>query len=134
MRANERVRDKVRRVDLDAITFDTGSAAVRRSQLPALDEVGLAMSAVVDENPAAVFLIEGHTDAVGGDVANLALSDRRAETVAALLTDRYGIPPENLVVEGYGEQFLKVPTEAAERANRRVTVRNITPLLSAEAR
>ena len=131
VRRSERLRDKVRRVDLDAITFDTGSASVRRSQLPFLDEVGIAMSAAVAESPDTVFLVEGHTDAVGSEVYNLTLSDRRAETVAALLTDRYGVPPENLVVEGYGERYLKVATEASERANRRVTVRNITPLLSA---
>ena len=133
VRRSERLREKVRRVDLDAITFDTGSAAVRRAQLPFLDEVGIAMSAAVADEPDAVFLVEGHTDAVGSEVSNLTLSDRRAETVAALLTERYGVPPENLVVEGYGERYLKVPTEAAERANRRVTVRNITPLLSASA-
>ena len=131
VRESERLREKVRRVDLDDITFDTGSAAIRRSQLPFLDEVGLAMRAVIADNPATVFLVEGHTDAVGGDIPNLALSDRRAETVAALLTDRYGVPPESLVVEGYGERFLKVPVETAERANRRVTLRNITPLISA---
>ena len=33
-------------------------------------------------NPREVFLIEGHTDAVGNDVDNLSLSDRRAESVA----------------------------------------------------
>ena len=131
VRESERIRDKVRRVDLDQITFDTGSAAVRRSQLPFLDEVGIAMNAVIAENPGAVFLIEGHTDAVGSDISNLTLSDRRAETVAALLTDRYGVPAENLVVEGYGERYLKIDTEEAERQNRRVTVRNITPLVSA---
>ena len=131
VRRSERVRNQVQRIDLDSITFDTGSAAVRRSQLPFLDEIGLAMAAVVDEDPASVFLIEGHTDAVGSDPSNILLSDRRAETVASLLSDRYGIPAENLIVEGYGEQFLKVETEASERANRRVTVRNITPLLTA---
>ena len=131
VRRSESVRDRVQRIDLDSITFDTGSAAVRRSQLPFLDEIGLAMAAVVDEDPASVFLIEGHTDAIGSDASNILLSDRRAETVAALMADRYGIPAENLIVEGYGEQFLKVETAASERANRRVTVRNITPLLTA---
>ncbi len=63
-------------------------------------------------------------------VDNLSLSDRRAEAVANVLTDHYGIPPENLVTQGYGESYLKVRTERAERANRRVTVRRITPLLS----
>jgi outer membrane protein OmpA-like peptidoglycan-associated protein len=77
-----------------------------------------------------VFLIEGHTDAVGSDESNLELSDRRAETVARLLTDLYDVPPENLVTQGYGERYLKVETDEAERANRRATVRRITPLVA----
>jgi outer membrane protein OmpA-like peptidoglycan-associated protein len=59
----------------------------------------------------------------------LALSDRRAESVALALSENFDIPPENLVVQGYGESVLKVPTETAEAANRRASVRNITPLL-----
>ena len=39
------------------------------------------------------------------------------------------MPPENLVVEGYGEQYLKIDTQGDERRNRRVTIRNISPLL-----
>jgi outer membrane protein OmpA-like peptidoglycan-associated protein len=39
------------------------------------------------------------------------------------------VPPENLVTQGYGKQFLKIPTAGPERRNRRVTVRNIAPLL-----
>ena len=35
-------------------------------------------------NPDEVFLVEGHTDAVGTEEDNLSLSDRRAEAVAAL--------------------------------------------------
>ncbi|MCB2132755.1 MAG: OmpA family protein, partial [Rhodobacteraceae bacterium] len=77
-----------------------------------------------------VFLIEGHTDAVGSAAYNLALSDRRAESVALALTEYFEVPPENLVVQGYGEAFLKVQTDADERANRRAAVRRITPLLS----
>jgi outer membrane protein OmpA-like peptidoglycan-associated protein len=76
-----------------------------------------------------VFLIEGHTDATGNDVDNLSLSDRRAESVAVVLTNEFRVPPENLTTQGYGKQFLKVSTEGPERANRRVAVRRITPLL-----
>ena len=76
-----------------------------------------------------MFLIEGHTDAVGSDEDNLSLSDRRAESVATVLSEQFDVPPENLVTQGYGEEFLKVPTEAAERLNRRVAVRRITPLM-----
>ena len=64
------------------------------------------------------------------DEYNLELSDRRAETIADLLVDLYNIPPENLTTQGYGEEYLKVETEDAERANRRATVRRITPLVS----
>ncbi|MGE0233636.1 MAG: OmpA family protein, partial [Flavobacteriaceae bacterium] len=85
---------------------------------------------VLDENPAETFLIEGHTDAVGSDYANLALSDARAEAVAAALTNVFGIPAENLVTQGYGEAYLKVDTEEPERENRRVAVRRITPLVT----
>jgi outer membrane protein OmpA-like peptidoglycan-associated protein len=50
--------------------------------------------------------------------------------VAIILTDTFGVPPENLVTQGYGEEFLKVPTAGPERLNRRVAVRRITPLLA----
>jgi outer membrane protein OmpA-like peptidoglycan-associated protein len=53
--------------------------------------------------------------------------------VALALTENFAIPPENLVVQGYGERFLRVETEAAEEENRRATVRRITPLLTAVA-
>ncbi|MCB1993724.1 MAG: OmpA family protein, partial [Geminicoccaceae bacterium] len=75
---------------------------------------------------------EGHTDAVGSDIDNLSLSDRRAESVAQVLTEVFHVPPENLTSQGYGEQYLKVPTQGAERANRRSTIRRITPLLTGQ--
>jgi hypothetical protein len=82
--------------------------------------------------PSEVFLIEGHTDAVGSDVDNLSLSDHRAESVALVLSEQFGVPAENLTTQGYGEQYLKVPTQGPERANRRVTVRRIKPLLTGQ--
>ncbi|MEQ8656838.1 MAG: OmpA family protein [Hyphomicrobiales bacterium] len=129
VRENERVRDLVRRVDLDSITFETGQATVRQSQVPLLEDIARAALALIDRDPTSLLLVEGHTDAVGSEVSNLALSDRRAETVASILVAYFDVPPENLIVQGYGESFLKVPTQAAEEQNRRVTIRNITPLL-----
>ena len=89
-----------------------------------------AMLRVLERNPLAVFMIEGHTDAVGSDEDNLSLSDRRAAAVAEVLSDSFGVPAENLVTQGYGEQFLKDDTKGPERANRRVTVRRVTPLIA----
>ncbi|MCB1384947.1 MAG: OmpA family protein [Nitratireductor sp.] len=129
VRESERLRNIVRRVDLDTITFDSGSYYVAQSQVGYLADIAGGMLDVIDENPEAVFLVEGHTDAVGSDLYNLTLSDRRAETVARILSEAYDVPPENLVVEGYGEQYLKIDTQGDERRNRRVTIRNISPLL-----
>ena len=75
--------------------------------------------------------MEGHTDAVGSAAFNLALSDRRAESVALALTEYFGVPPESMVAQGYGESNLRVQTDAAARENRRASVRRITPLLQA---
>jgi outer membrane protein OmpA-like peptidoglycan-associated protein len=124
------LRARVRSVDLDSVTFSTGAWTIERSEIPSLEAVARGIDAALRRNPNEVFLVEGYTDAVGSVVDNLSLSDRRAEAVANVLTDHYDIPPENLVTQGYGESYLKVQTDGPERANRRVTVRRITPLLS----
>ncbi|WP_137158090.1 OmpA family protein [Rhizobium sp. FKL33] len=124
-----RIRDKVRRIDLDTITFDTGSWDISMNQASSLKRVGAAIREILDKDPGETFLIEGHTDAVGSDESNLVLSDRRAESVAEVLSDMFDIPAENLVTQGYGERYLKINTEEAERENRRVTIRRITPLV-----
>ncbi|MEP9396444.1 OmpA family protein [Mesorhizobium sp. KR2-14] len=130
VKRSARIRDKTRRIDLDTVTFDFGSATIAESEITRLEGVANAMERILDRNPAETFLIEGHTDAVGSDLANLALSDKRAEAVAAALTNVFGIPPENLATQGYGEQFLKVKTQSPERQNRRVAIRRITPLVA----
>ena len=124
------VRHLVPEIDLDNVTFETGSAVIRPEQAQELAGLGRAMASAIQDNPGNVFLIEGHTDAVGTAGLNLALSDRRAETVALALTEYFDVPPENMVVQGYGEADLKVPTDRAERQNRRVSVRQITQLLN----
>ena len=116
------------RVDLD-INFETGSWQITPDQMGKLDVIARALNRAIDRNPREVFLIEGHTDAVGADDDNLSLSDRRAESVAVALTQEFGVPPENLITQGYGEQELKVPTMGPSRENRRVAVRRITPLI-----
>ncbi|MQX16940.1 OmpA family protein, partial [Sinorhizobium terangae] len=129
VRNSARLRDKVRRIDLDTIHFETGSAEVSMTQAKTLRGVADAMSKILEKDPGETFFIEGHTDAVGSDRDNLVLSDQRAESVAVLLTEAYGIPAENLVTQGYGERFLKVRTPEAEQENRRVTIRRVTPLV-----
>jgi OOP family OmpA-OmpF porin len=133
IRYNEPLRARMPRVDIDTVNFDTGSWEIAPDQAQRLAGVAQGMLQAVQANPAEVFLIEGHTDAVGADVDNLSLSDHRAESVAVLLTNQFGVPAENLTSQGYGKQFLKVQTPAPERANRRVAVRRITPLLTAQA-
>jgi outer membrane protein OmpA-like peptidoglycan-associated protein len=130
IRYNQNLRERMRRVDIDTITFDTGSWEVRPDQAASLEIIAGAIRQAIRRNPNEVFLIEGHTDAVGADIDNLSLSDRRAESVAVALTEAFEVLPENLTTQGYGEQFLKVPTDGPEEQNRRVTVRRITPLLA----
>jgi OmpA-OmpF porin, OOP family len=132
VRYNASLRMLMPRIDLD-INFDTGSWSLTPDQIDKLSVIAEAMNRAIDRNPREVFLVEGHTDAVGTPEDNLSLSDRRAEAVAVALTQQFNVPPENMVTQGYGEQELKIPTMAAERANRRVAVRRITPLLDATA-
>jgi outer membrane protein OmpA-like peptidoglycan-associated protein len=130
IRYNRNLRDRMRRVDLDTVNFEFGSWEVAPSQYDKLARAARAMNRILDRRPDEMFLVEGHTDAVGSDIDNLTLSDRRAEEVAYILTETFHVPPENLVTQGYGEEFLKIDTLAAERINRRVAVRRITPLLA----
>lgn len=130
VKRSARIRDKVRRIDMDTLTFEFGSASIAEAEIDKLEGVASAMEKLLAKNPAETFLLEGHTDAVGSDLANLALSDKRAESVAEALTNVFGIPPENLATQGYGEQYLKVNTEQRERENRRVAIRRVTPLVA----
>jgi outer membrane protein OmpA-like peptidoglycan-associated protein len=129
VRETDELRWLMPAISLDALTFETGSAELGLDQIAALDALGREIATLVAEDPDEVFLVEGHTDAIGPAIYNLALSDRRAETVATLIASHYGVPPENLITQGFGKQDLKVPTLGPSRENRRVEVRRITPLL-----
>src|SRR4051794_393892 len=130
VRYSASVRQRMPSIDLDSINFETGSWEIPPDQASKLQAIADGLNRAIGANPRAVFLIEGHTDAVGSDVDNLSLSDRRAESAATLLTQQFGVPAENLTSQGYGEQYLKEQTDGPSRVNRRVTIRNITPLLN----
>jgi hypothetical protein len=91
IRYSPEVRDRMPRIDLDTITFDSGSWEITPDQYGRLAPIADGIKRAIAKNPNEVFLVEGHTDAT--------------------------------------EQQLKVATEGPERANRRVTMRRITPLL-----
>ncbi|WP_375414816.1 OmpA family protein, partial [uncultured Bradyrhizobium sp.] len=130
IRYSPSVRQLMPSIDLDTINFETGSWEIPPDQAAKLQAIADGLNRAISQNPRAVFLIEGHTDAVGSDIDNLSLSDRRAESAAELLTQQFQVPAENLTSQGYGEQYLKIDTQGPERQNRRVTIRNITPLLN----
>jgi outer membrane protein OmpA-like peptidoglycan-associated protein len=126
------LRAQMRSVDIDTVTFATASWDIAPGQAQRLAVIADSIRRALKASPNEVFLVEGHTDAVGPDIDNLSLSDRRAQSVAEILTRDFGVPPENLTTQGYGEQYLKVATQEAERLNRRVTLRRITPLLAGQ--
>ena len=130
IRYSPNVRQLMPSIDVNTINFELGSWEIPPDQAAKLQAIADGLNRAIQANPREVFLIEGHTDAVGNDVDNLSLSDRRAESAATLLTQQFGVPAENLTSQGYGEQYLKEQTDGPSRINRRVTVRRITPLLN----
>jgi len=130
IRYSPSVRQLMPSIDLNSINFETGSWEIPPDQAAKLQVIADGLNRAIARNPREVFLIEGHTDAVGNDVDNLSLSDRRAESAAELLTQQFQVPAENLTSQGYGAQYLKEQTDGPSRINRRVTIRRITPLLN----
>jgi outer membrane protein OmpA-like peptidoglycan-associated protein len=130
IRYSPSVRMLMPSIDVNTINFETGSWEVPPDQAARLQSIADGLNRAIQRNPREVFLIEGHTDAVGNDTDNLSLSDRRAESAAELLTQQFGVPAENLTSQGYGSQYLKEQTSGPSRINRRVTIRRITPLLN----
>lgn len=130
IRYNYALRARVRSIDLDSIHFEFGAWEIPPDQYYRLERIARAILRVLSRTPEAVFLIAGHTDAVGSDEDNASLSDRRASAVAEVLSEEFDVPAENLVTQGYGEQYLKIDTEEPEPRNRRVSVLNITALMA----
>lgn len=116
-------------IDIQSINFATGSATIPASQYPKVEQIGIALRRIIDRNPRARFLIEGHTDAVGSWESNLDLSERRAASLRQILVREFGISPRALETVGYGEEYLLVNTQGDSWQNRRVTIRRIDQFL-----
>ncbi|PZF77617.1 hypothetical protein DK847_04010 [Aestuariivirga litoralis] len=123
------LRDAVARIEIDTVHFGFGEGYLREEEIDKLDRIASVLEKILARHPDEVFLIEGHTDAVGSDQSNLVLSRQRAAAVKEALTTYYVIPPDNLKTVGLGERYLKIPTSQPEAENRRVSLARITPLV-----
>jgi outer membrane protein OmpA-like peptidoglycan-associated protein len=110
--------EKAGRVDVYGIYFDFGSAMLRPESEPVLKEIADALA----QNAAWKLKIDGHTDNIGGDPANLDLSRRRAASVRDALVGHYKVDKARLTADGFGASRPKEPNTTPEgRArNRRV--------------
>ena len=107
------------------VDFATGSAVLAPVAKRTLDQLGQALAS--PSLAAFRFRVEGHTDTVGKPEANKALSQHRAEAVAAYLEGKFQIAAARLEAVGVGSEQLLVqtPDQTAEPGNRRVRVVNI---------
>jgi OmpA-OmpF porin, OOP family len=107
------------------VDFATNSAVLTPEAKTTLDQLGQALAS--KDLATYRFRIEGHTDTVGSPGYNMALSQRRANAVAAYLEQTFNIPPSRLEAVGRGQQGLLVvtPPQTAELRNRRVAVINL---------
>ena len=112
-------------INIQSINFAFASAEIPRSEYRKVRQIARAMERLLNRRRRAVFLIEGHTDAVGSAASNQILSERRAASLRLVLAREFGVPPRLMETVGYGEDFLLVPTEAPDWRNRRVTLRRI---------
>lgn len=104
-------------VDIEHIFFETGLADLKPASFKSLN----ALVAFLNEYPEVTVEISGHTDNVGAANINLAISEKRAKSVADYVIAQ-GVPASRIVSKGYGLTKPKYPNKTAQgRAkNRRV--------------
>jgi outer membrane protein OmpA-like peptidoglycan-associated protein len=101
------------------VTFDTDSAALRPQFFGVLNSVGK----VLTEYDKTVVEVAGHTDSTGSDSHNMALSQRRANTVGEYLYTQ-GIMDQRIMTVGMGEHHPIADNSTSEgrQLNRRVEI------------
>lgn len=104
------------------ILFMTGKADIRGESIEYLS----SLAQWLRQNPTIKLQISGHTDNVGEDAANLALSQNRARAVVNYLAAT-GIEKSRLTSTGYGKTrpIATNDTEGGRAANRRVELRKL---------
>ena len=107
------------------VNFATGSASLTPSAVRTLDALGHALT--TSDLSGYHFRIEGHTDTVGTPDGNRALSQKRAEAVAAYLEKKFGVQADKLTAAGVGQDDLLVstPDQTPEPRNRRVKINTL---------
>lgn len=102
------------------LTFDTNSATVRPGLYSEIDR----MANVIYQYPQTVVQVEGHTDSQGSEAYNLDLSQRRADAVKNLLSQR-GLPTSHVQTRAFGESMpiSSNDTESGRQLNRRVEIK-----------
>ncbi len=105
------------RIELD-VKFALDSAEVRPEHRAEVETVYEFMN----EYPETKVTIEGHTDDTGAADYNQDLSQRRAQAIANMLVQEFGLDPERVSAIGYGESrpVASNTTEAGRAQNRRV--------------
>lgn len=103
------------------LLFDYNESILRESAKLSLMKLGF----LVQKNPEATFIIEGHTDSFGGEAYNLDLSRRRADAVRDWLVDTLKLTSDRLVTRGIGKgRPIADPSGTVEEQalNRRVEI------------
>jgi outer membrane protein OmpA-like peptidoglycan-associated protein len=105
------------KIILRGVNFDFDKATIRPDAKPVLDEA----VPVLERAPGVRVRVEGHTDGIGTDAYNQALSERRAGAVSAYLADQ-GVARERLQPVGRGEHdpVASNDTPDGRAQNRRV--------------
>src|SRR5690606_27905951 len=103
---------------LDDLAFEPGLAELEDGEYPSLAALAEFMAAEPDIR----ITLVGHTDATGSLAANVAVSKRRAQSVASRLVRDYGIDAARLTAEGAGYLAPRASnqTEDGRAKNRRV--------------
>ena len=126
---NHRIRKTAPRIEIDSLRFASGSASIPVSEYWKFESLANVINQFLHELPSEHFLLEGHTDAVGNEYANLELSHSRAVSVTSILIQEFGVPEFAIIPVGYGSSSMLIRTTEAEPRNRRVTLRRITDLI-----
>ncbi len=112
----------VRSYTFEAVNFEFDSARLTQAGLTKLREIGQTLVTIPDVR----VVLEGHTDSVGTETYNMALSRRRAESVRdGLLSAFSQLRGSQFSVNGFGESQPKADnsTEAGRTQNRRVEIK-----------